>query len=430
MQHEQSVQSWINDLLSPFGTRALAKFSNVEMENLELLISTTISKLHHLETQTICSIDGTTDSTISSLPLALHDLMEVQKLGTAARHQIHSLHEKMDVMEARAPGLFTNIVQSNKIKTRIDSFLKLAQETDRWASLPAEFERVLDKQEWTLAATHLEDAKDNLNLLMKDCPDFSHRIAVISELQTQLETLVSVELQHALVKRDDTRVRMFHDVYRKIDRWDQCLLMYFDSRRTTLQSLWEETIQLALKSSFSSWDSLFPHFLQEAHAFMYQEHSWCCKVFTAASVHEVMLQFIQNVFEKLTPISTFLSSYLNPTVEMSLPLLLSTHQAINSFYLQIEVILFDFDHSSLSSATQHQQEFRMIGKPLLQPFIAFYRDYGKMENGYSCARMKAICDENFHRAQHPTISEIAHGVLASTPLVIVFSCLLTSRCFP
>ncbi|KAF9351360.1 hypothetical protein BGX26_010622 [Mortierella sp. AD094] len=324
------------------------------------------------------------------------------------------------------------------VKTRMEATHSALREAENWRNLEAEANDIFAKGDFTRAATRLSEAERSL-VVYKNTNVEGDRMALLLVLKDQLQQQVMGKVREAIEQKDTAACQTLINVFGLIGRQEVFQECYISQRREPLMQQWKrltETMNVTLRGNSpvttttahnptedsKDFVNVLQTFYKAASNMLHDEFSWITSIFSDPSA--IIHSLVQDIFSHIDPTMQAALQHVCSTQgdEGSLPILISAFAATESFGTRMERIVSQplvgnqrehsgnrpragtlvqdgnskdtkgAAHFSRSPFGPDSLEIGSIHDPhewafiLYEPFMAYQRDYGKLEG----AHLKAL----------------------------------------
>ncbi|KAG0050669.1 hypothetical protein BGZ83_004535 [Gryganskiella cystojenkinii] len=394
--------------------------------------TTHLTKLHLLASQTCSALASTTHDMVKLLPRLTHELDQLRQETKLLQEGIRIVRTDVNTVESSSETTHAldRLKYLDLVKTRMEATHSALREAENWRNLEAEAQEILAKGDFARAATRLSEAERSL-VVYKNTNVEGDRMALLRVLKDQLEQQIMGKVKEALEQKDTAACQSLMAVFGLIGRQEKFQDYYISLRRAPLVAQWKELFRSnnsvpssrpGAESDTRDFVQALPNFYKTASSILQEEFAWITSIFAdpSATIHHL----VHSVF-----------AYLDPTMqtalrdvsrshgdEDSLPLMMAAFTATESFGAKMESIVLQplvgnlrehntngtggFQGRSRSGtliqdnvhSTQKRSSFSheaaggldlaSIHDPhewayiLYEPFMAYQRDYGKLEGAH------------------------------------------------
>ncbi|KAG0014082.1 hypothetical protein BGZ82_001907 [Podila clonocystis] len=377
--------------------------------------TTHLTKLHLLASQTSAALSSTTQDMVKLLPRLTHELDQLRQETKAlqegirlVRSDVHSV-ESTDTVQALDRLKYLDLV-----KTRMEATHSALREAENWRNLEAEANDIFAKGDFVKAATRLSEAERSL-VVYKNTNVEGDRMALLLVLKDQLEQQIMEKVKDALGHKDTATCQTLMSVFGLIGRPEKFQDYYISQRRAPLMEQWKRLTAGDPKDFVSALHI----FYKDTSSMLHDEYAWITSIFSdpTATIHSL----VHDIFSRIDPTmkSTLQQISRAQGDEASLPILIDAFEATELFGTRMErivaqplvgmqrehgpntvnnirsrsgTLIQDSAHKegrafgrsslrrdSLDIGTRDPHEWAYI---LYEPFMAYQRDYGKLEESH------------------------------------------------
>ncbi|KAG0201196.1 hypothetical protein BGX28_005918 [Mortierella sp. GBA30] len=395
-----------------------------------------LTKLHMLASQTSAALSSTTQDMVKLLPRLTHELDQLRQETKSLQEGIRLVRNDFNSVES------TDTVQAldrlkylDLVKTRMEATHSALREAENWRNLEAEANDIFAKGDFTRAATRLSEAERSL-VVYKNTNVESDRMALLLVLKDQLERQVMNKVKEALEQKDTAACQTLINVFNLIGRQERFQEYYISQRRAPLLDQWRrlmETMRVGSTVAGSTgtgsqsstagdskdFSSMLQTFYKDASSMLHDEFAWITSIFAdpSATIHSLVRDIFSHVDPSMQTALQLVAKAQGD--EGTLPILISAFATTESFGTRMErivsqplvgnqrehsgnrpragTLVHDVNsrenkgtgaHPLRSSFGQDNLEIGSIHDPhewayvLYEPFMAYQRDYGKLEGAH------------------------------------------------
>ncbi|KAG0366179.1 hypothetical protein BGZ54_005702 [Gamsiella multidivaricata] len=374
--------------------------------------TTHLTKLHLLASQISAALATTTQDMVKLLPRLTHELDQLRQETKNLQEGIRLVRNDINTVDTSdTVQALDRLKYLDLVKTRMEATHAALREAENWRNLEAEAYDIFAKGDFTRAATRLSEAERSL-VVYKNTNVEGDRMALLLALKGQLELQVMGKAKEALEQRDTAACQTLIKVFALIGRQEKFQEFYISQRRTPLMEQWRrltETMNITTRggsaaspqgSAADSKDfvAILQKFYTDASSMLHDEFAWITSIFSdpSATIHSL----VQDIFSHIDPSMHSALQHIGKTQgdEGSLPILIAAFAATESFGTRMERIVsqpldsnskagkgMQFSRLSLAPESlelgpiQEPHEWAYI---LYEPFMAYQRDYGKLEGAH------------------------------------------------
>ncbi|KAG0303924.1 hypothetical protein BGZ98_006142 [Dissophora globulifera] len=393
--------------------------------------TTHLTKLHLLAGQTSAALSSTTQDMVRLLPRLTHELDQLRQETKSLQEGIRLVRSDINSVDsADTVQALDRLKYLDLVKTRMEATHSALREAENWRNLEAEANDIFAKGDFTRAATRLSEAERSL-VVYKNTNVEGDRMALLAVLKDQLEQQIMGKVKEALEQRDTATCQTLINVFGLIGRQEKFQEYYISQRRAPLIAEWRQLTEFmhlnsrggstmtAPGSTADSKDfvSVLQTFYKDASNMLRDEFGWTTSIFSDASA--TIHSLVQDIFSHIDPSMQAALQYVSRTQgdEGSLPTVIMAFAATESFGILMERIVsqplvgnqrehsgnrpragtilqdnsskeskganalrFSFGSDSLEiGSIQDPHDWAYI---LYEPFMAYQRDYGKLEGAH------------------------------------------------
>ncbi|KAF9114485.1 hypothetical protein BGX27_010715 [Mortierella sp. AM989] len=390
-----------------------------------------LTKLHLLAGQTSAALSATTQDMVKLLPRLTHELDQLRQETKTLQEGIQIVRNDINSVDSSdTTQALDRLKYLDLVKTRMEATHSALREAENWRNLEAEANDIFAKGDFTRAATRLSEAERSL-VVYKNTNVEGDRMALLLALKDQLQQQVMGKVREAIERKDTATCQTLINIFGLIGRQEVFQEYYISQRREPLMKQWNhltETMNLSHRGNFSAttqtsagdthdFASVLQTFYKDASNMLHDEFSWITSIFSDPSA--IIHSLVQDIFTHIDPTMQTALKYVCNTLgeEGSLPMLISAFAATESFGTRMERIVSQplvgnqrehtgnrpragtlvqdssskegkGIHSSRSPFGPDSLEIGSIHDPhewafiLYEPFMAYQRDYGKLEGAY------------------------------------------------
>ncbi|KAF9957620.1 hypothetical protein BGZ72_001605 [Mortierella alpina] len=388
-----------------------------------------LTKLHILASQTSAALSSTTQDVVKLLPRLTHELDQLRQETRSLQEGIRLVRSDFNAVDSSdTVQALDRLKYLDLVKTRMEATHSALREAENWRNLEAEANDIFAKGDFTRAATRLSEAERSL-VVYKNTKVEGDRMALLLVLKDQLEQQVMGRVKEALEQKDTAACQTLINVFNLIGRQDKFQEYYVSQRRAPLVEHWRRLTQAihmesspvsaAARSSADDSKDFFnvlQTFYKDASSMLHDEFAWITSIFVdpSATIHNL----VHDIFTCIDPNMQAALQHVAKIHgdEGTLPILISAFTATESFGTRMErivsqplvgnqrehtgnrpragTLVHDNNvregkgpavHPLRSSFGQEALEIGSIQDPhewayvLYEPFMAYQRDYGKLE---------------------------------------------------
>ncbi|KAF9292552.1 hypothetical protein BGZ68_003458 [Mortierella alpina] len=391
-----------------------------------------LTKLDILASQTSAALSSTTQDVVKLLPRLTHELDQLRQETKSLQEGIRLVRSDFNTVDSSdTVQALDRLKYLDLVKTRMEATHSALREAENWRNLEAEANDIFAKGDFTRAATRLSEAERSL-VVYKNTKVEGDRMALLLVLKDQLEQQVMGRVKEALEQKDTAACQTLINVFNLIGRQEKFQEYYISQRRAPLVEHWKRLTQAmrmevspgSVTTRSSSDDSkdffnVLQTFYKDASSMLHDEFAWITSIFADPSatihslVHDIFMSIDPNMQATLQHVAKIHGD------EGTLPILISAFAATESFGTRMERIVSQplvgnqrehtgnrpragtlvhdnnaregkgpSAHPLRSSFGQEALEIGSIQDPhewayvLYEPFMAYQRDYGKLEGAH------------------------------------------------
>ncbi|KAF9943094.1 hypothetical protein BGZ67_006462 [Mortierella alpina] len=391
-----------------------------------------LTKLHILASQTSAALSSTTQDVVKLLPRLTHELDQLRQETKALQEGIRLVRSDFNTVDSSdTVQALDRLKYLDLVKTRMEATHSALREAENWRNLEAEANDIFAKGDFTRAATRLSEAERSL-VVYKNTKVEGDRMALLLVLKDQLEQQVMGRVKEALEQKDTAACQTLINVFNLIGRQEKFQEYYISQRRAPLVEHWRRLTQAmhmevgpgstAIRSSSDDSKDFFnvlQTFYKDASSMLHDEFAWITSIFVdpSATIHSL----VHDIFTCIDPNMQATLQHVAKIHgdEGTLPILISAFTATESFGTRMErivsqplvgnqrehtgnrpragTLVHDSNvregkgqaaHTLKSSFGPEALEIGSIQDPhewayvLYEPFMAYQRDYGKLEGAH------------------------------------------------
>ena len=284
-----------------------------------------------------------------SMPRLAYDIQFMRESVLSLQLALTSIHEtsapSVAVDEETAKAL-EQLRFLDSVKKGMEAVREVLKEAENWSTLEPEVTALLKEGTYDKAAERLAEASKSM-VVFQNTAEFETRRTLMTNLQNQLEAVLSAALVSAVNARDITSCRHYHSIFANIQRDSEFRNYYFGARRTKLMETWQtvrlsdvsgeqeraDTVPYALKFA-----ELLSRFFSDFLALVNEERAYASSIFSEPQ--SVLSTFVQSTLDALSP---SLSQRLTGLVEFygaaALPEVIKTFRHAEDFAISVERII-------------------------------------------------------------------------------------------
>ncbi|KAF9919710.1 hypothetical protein FBU30_010641 [Linnemannia zychae] len=400
--------------------------------------TTHLTKLHLLASQTSAALSSTTQDMVKLLPRLTHELDQLRQETRTLQEGIRLVRGDISTVDSDdTVKALDRLKYLDLVKTRMEATHAALREAENWRNLEAEATDILAKGDFTRAATRLSEAERSL-IVYKNTNVEGDRMTLLLSLKDQLEQQVVGKVKEALEQKDTAACQTLIQVFGLIGRQEKFLEIYISQRREPLLAQWKRLTQALnigprsgtpgtpqITSSTDSKDfvTALQTFYKDASSMLHDEFAWITSIFSdpSATIHSL----VQDIFSHIDPNMQLALQQVAKSQgdEGGLPLLISAFMATEAFGTRMERIVSqplvgggqrehsggrsragslvvlenskDAKNARASLIQENSLDFKALQEPnewayiLYEPFMAYQRNYGKLEGAHLRALLSA-----------------------------------------
>ncbi|KAG0337169.1 hypothetical protein BG000_005739 [Podila horticola] len=368
-----------------------------------------------LASQTSAALTSTTQDMVKLLPRLTHELDQLRQETKAlqegirlVRSDVHSV-ESTDTVQALDRLKYLDLV-----KTRMEATHSALREAENWRNLEAEANDIFAKGDFVKAATRLSEAERSL-VVYKNTNVEGDRMALLLVLKDQLEQQIMEKVKDALGHKDTATCQTLMSVFGLIGRPEKFQDYYISQRRTPLMEQWK----ISTAGDSIDFVNALQIFYKDTSSMLHDEYAWIASIFSdpTATIHSL----VHDIFSHIDPTMKTTLQQISRVQgdEASLPILIDAFEATELFGTRMERIVaqplvgMQREHGSNTANNSRSRsgtliqdsahkEGRAFGRSslrrdsldigtrdphewayiLYEPFMAYQRDYGKLEESH------------------------------------------------
>ncbi|CAO3568490.1 unnamed protein product [Mortierella alpina] len=391
-----------------------------------------LTKLHILASQTSTALSSTTQDIVKLLPRLTHELDQLRQETKLLQEGIRLVRSDFNTVDSSdTVQALDRLKYLDLVKTRMEATHSALKEAENWRNLEAEANDIFAKGDFTRAATRLSEAERSL-VVYKNTKVEGDRMALLLVLKDQLEQQVMGRVKEALEQKDTAACQTLINVFNLIGRQEKFQEYYISQRRAPLVEHWRRLTQAmhvelnqGSAATRSSTDdskdflNVLQTFYKDASSMLHDEFAWITSIFVdpSATIHSL----VHDIFTCIDPNMQATLQHIAKIHgdEGTLPILISAFATTESFGTRMERIVSQplvgnqrehtgnrpragtlvhdnnakegkgpTAHPLRSSFGQEALEIGSIQDPhewayvLYEPFMAYQRDYGKLEGAH------------------------------------------------
>ena len=295
------------------------------------------------------------------MPRLGYDIQFMRESALSLQLALTSIHEtstpSVAVDEETAKAL-EQLRFLDSVKKGMEAVREVLKEAENWSTLEPEVTALLKDGTYDKAAERLAEASKSM-VVFQNTAEFETRRTLMTNLQNQLEAVLSAALVSAVNARDITSCRHYHAIFVNIQRDSEFRNYYFGARRTKLIETWQtarlsdvsgeqgrsDTVPYALKFA-----EMLSRFFADFLALVNEERTYASSIFSDPQT--VLSAFVQSTLDALSP---SLSQRLTGLVEFygatALPEVIKTFRHAEDFAISVEKIVDKLGFAALSTPT-------------------------------------------------------------------------------
>ncbi|KAF9575531.1 hypothetical protein EC968_002792 [Mortierella alpina] len=391
-----------------------------------------LTKLHILASQTSTALSSVTQDVVKLLPRLTHELDQLRQETKSLQEGIRLVRSDFNTVDSSdTVQALDRLKYLDLVKTRMEATHSALREAENWRNLEAEANDIFAKGDFTRAATRLSEAERSL-VVYKNTKVEGDRMALLLVLKDQLEQQVMGRVKEALEQKDTAACQTLINVFNLIGRQEKFQEYYISQRRTPMVEHWRRLTKAihmevtpgsvtARPSSDDSKDffNVLQTFYKDASSMLHDEFAWITSIFAdpSATIHSL----VHDIFTCIDPSMQATLQHVAKIHgdEGTLPVLISAFAATESFGTRMERVVSQplvgnqrehtgnrpragtlvhdnnaregkgpVPHPLRSSFGHEALEIGSIQDPhewayvLYEPFMAYQRDYGKLEGAH------------------------------------------------
>ncbi|KAK4052333.1 hypothetical protein OIO90_004414 [Microbotryomycetes sp. JL221] len=355
----QTEADWLNDVLNGVVTS-----SSTTLAALDQILNHTLIQLDTATHDTSILVDRTIDDISRSVPRLAFDLQLMRENALLLHFTLTSLRKRSE-SGADKHSEVTKVMDKLKVldlaKSRMEASRDVLREAESWSTLESEVTGLVVEHQYAKAAERLEEAARSM-VVFQNTAEFEARRALMVSLQNQLEASLSTPLVTAIANRDIKACKLFHVIFRQIQREAEFTAYYFGSRRAKLVDTWSsiqlhETPENEVPEHSSGDGQVDDHvhfttflsrFFGDLLSLLQEERSYIPAIFSNAA--STLAAFAQTTLEGLSPpFSQRLSGVVNHYGRKALPELISAFRTAEEFGLAFDRLLTQMEVAPATS---------------------------------------------------------------------------------
>ena len=293
------------------------------------------------------------------MPRLAYDIQFMRESALSLQLALTSIHEtsapSVAVDEETARAL-EQLRFLDSVKKGMEAVREVLKEAENWSTLEPEVTALLKDGTYDKAAERLAEASKSM-AVFQNTAEFETRRTLMTNLQNQLEAVLSAALVSAVNARDITSCRNYHAIFVNIQRDSEFRNYYFGARRTKLIETWQ-TARLSDVSGEQERSDTVPYALKLAEllsrifadflALVNEERTYASSIFPEPQT--ILSAFVQSTLDALSP---SLSQRLTGLVEFygaaALPEVIKTFRHAEDFATSVEKIIDKLSFAALST---------------------------------------------------------------------------------
>jgi len=294
-----------------------------------------------------------------SMPRLAYDIQFMRESALSLHLALTSIHESSGssvAVDEETANALEQLRFLDSVKKGMEAVREVLKEAENWSTLEPEVTSLLKEGTYDKAAERLAEASKSM-VVFQNTAEFETRRTLMTNLQNQLEAVLSAALVSAVNARDITSCRHYHSIFANIQRDSEFRNYYFGARRTKLIETWQtarlsdvsgeqerlDTVPYALKFA-ELLSRLFADFL----ALVNEERSYASSIFSEPQT--ILSAFVQSTLDALSP---SLSQRLTGLVEFygaaALPEVIKTFRHAEDFAISVEKVIDKLGFAALST---------------------------------------------------------------------------------
>ena len=245
-----------------------------------------------------------------SMPRLAYDIQFMRESALSLQLALTSIHEtsgpSVAVDEETAKAL-EQLRFLDSVKKGMEAVREVLKEAENWSTLEPEVTALLKDGTYDKAAERLAEASKSM-VVFQNTAEFETRRTLMTNLQNQLEAVLSAALVSAVNARDITSCRHYHAIFANIQRDSEFRNYYFGARRTKLVEMWRiarlsdvsgeqersDTVPYALKFA-----ELLSRFFADFLVLVNEERTYASSIFSEPPT--ILSAFVQSTLDALSP---------------------------------------------------------------------------------------------------------------------------------
>ncbi|KAF9188575.1 hypothetical protein BGZ51_000516 [Haplosporangium sp. Z 767] len=383
--------------------------------------------------QTSAALSSTTQDMVKLLPRLTHELDQLRQETKSLQEGIRLVRDDINSVDSSdTVQALDRLKYLDLVKTRMEATHSALREAENWRNLEAEANDIFAKGDFTRAAMRLSEAEKSL-VVYKNTNVEGDRMALLQVLKDQLEQQVMDKVKEALEQKDTAACQTLINVFGLIGRQEKFQECYISQRRAPLLVRWRrltETMRMVVTGSPSlstthasaqdtkDFVNMLQSFYKDASNMLHEEFAWISSIFAdpSSTIHSL----VQDLFSHFDPNMQSALQHVAKTQgdEGTLPIIIAAFGATESFGTIMERIISQplvgslrehsgnrprsgtiaHDNNSKEGKGAHSSrslihqdaaiDIGSIQDPhewayiLYEPFMAYQRDYGKLEDSH------------------------------------------------
>jgi hypothetical protein len=293
------------------------------------------------------------------MPRLAYDIQFMRESALSLQLALTSIHETSGAsvaVDKETANALEQLRFLDSVKKGMEAVREVLREAENWSTLEPEVTALLKDGTYDKAAERLAEASKSM-VVFQNTAEFETRRTLMTNLQNQLEAVLSAALVSAVNSRDIASCQHYHTIFANIQRGSEFRNYYFGARRTKLVEIWQtarlsdvigdqersDTVPYALKFA-----ELLSRFFADFLTLVNEERTYASSIFSEPQA--ILSAFVQSTFDTLSP---SLSQRLTGLVEFygpaALPEVIKTFRHAEDFAITVEKIIDKLSFAALST---------------------------------------------------------------------------------
>ncbi|PRP79818.1 oligomeric Golgi complex subunit 7-like [Planoprotostelium fungivorum] len=261
----------------------------------ELMDRTILSLVMQLQLSSLelnNSLEETCNLTLTSIPRSIREIEKARREATEIKKKLDKYVDIVSSLETETIDSLRLLSELDSIKMRIESVFHALREVEKVSRLTDSIESVFTTGDLQKIAEELCTMNDSLQHL-RDIPEFKTQLKSVERYQERLEGLARPQLLQAFTSHDIETSQRFVNIFNKIDRNEQLMDIYYNTRLVSIQNDWNAFDRSQLP--FHKW---LPTFYDQTLLLINKEVSWSVDLFPPES--RVVPTLIKSIFQSIS----------------------------------------------------------------------------------------------------------------------------------